>query len=293
MPSLALQQLPAAIKRGLAPLYVLHGAEVLHSLEAADSLRKAAKSQGYTDREVLQFDAKTPWDGLFEAAGSMSLFADKRVLDIRLPTGKPGRAGTDALEQFCRRLPEDTISLITLPELERDQLKSAWFTALAQHGLVIECPAVARRDLPDWLHNRAAQVGLTLAQDAAEYIAERVEGNLMAAKQEIDKLVLLCPSHTVDLDAARDAVMNMARFNLEDLLVALLKGEAARAVRVLDGLREEDEVALPFLVWAVSDEARILARLQSLSRNAGGGMAGESAALNNRAVWLKIGRAHV
>jgi DNA polymerase III subunit delta len=252
-------QLPAQLAKGLAPLYVLHGAEPLLVIEAGDAIRAASKAAGYSERTLLQFEARSDWSQLAEAAGTMSLFGDLKVLDIRLPTGKPGKQGADALQKLAAHLPEDTVTIITLPQLERDQLKAAWFNALVAAGLLVEGRAVPLEQLPTWLKQRAHGQGLSLSAEAAQYIAQKTEGNLLAAMQELLKLTLLCPQGEVDLAAAQDAVLDVARYNMQQFSQALLAGDAVRAVKVLDALEAENE-ALPLILWQASDVLRTAAR---------------------------------
>ncbi len=252
-------QLPAHLAKGLAPLYVLHGAEPLLVIEAGDAIRAAAKAAGYSERTLLQFEARSDWSQLAAAAGTMSLFGDLRVLDIRIPTGKPGKQGAEALQKLAAHLPEDTVTLITLPQLERDQFKAAWFNALLAAGVLVEGRAVALEQLPAWLTQRGAQQGITLSREAAQFIAQKVEGNLLAGQQELLKLALLCPQGEVSLAAAQDAVLDVARYNMQQFAQALQAGDAVRAVKVLDGLQAEDE-ALPMILWQASEVLRMAAR---------------------------------
>ncbi len=252
-------QLPAQLAKGLAPLYVLHGAEPLLVIEAGDAIRAASKAVGYSERTLLQLEARSDWGQLAEAAGTMSLFGDLRVLDIRLPTGKPGKQGAEALQKLAAHLPDDTVTVVTLPQLERDQLKAAWFNSLMAAGVLVEGRAVPLEQLPAWLKQRATVQGLTLSNEAAQWIAQKVEGNLLAAQQELLKLALLCPQGDVSLSAAQDAVLDVARYNLAQFSQALLGGDAVRALRVLDGLQAEDE-ALPMILWQTSEVLRSAAR---------------------------------
>jgi DNA polymerase III subunit delta len=252
-------QLPAHLAKGLAPLYVLHGAEPLLVIEAGDAIRAAARGAGYSERTLLQFEARSDWSQLAAAAGTMSLFGDLRVLDIRLPTGKPGKQGAEALQRLASNLPEDTVTVITLPQLERDQLKAAWFNALLAAGVLVEGRSVALEQLPAWLTQRGAAQGIQLSRDAAQFIAQKVEGNLLAGQQELLKLALLCPQGEVSLAAAQDAVLDVARYNLQQFSQALLAGDAVRAIKVLDGLHAEDE-ALPMILWQASEVLRSAAR---------------------------------
>ena len=175
----------------LKPLYVIHGEEDLLRVEALDVLRQAARQQGYLNREVYSADsASFDWQELLHAAGSMGLFADLKLLEIHIPGGKPGKAGGDALQELAGRLPEDTAVVLMLPKLERAQMQAKWFAVLAKHGVVLEAKAVSGAALPQWIQGRLKQAGLEIEADALSLFAERVEGNLLAAKQEIDKLAL-------------------------------------------------------------------------------------------------------
>ena len=256
---LSTAQLPAQLAKGLASLYVLHGTEPLLVIEAADTIRSAARAAGYSERTLLQFEARSDWSQLAAAAGTMSLFGDLRVLDIRLPTGKPGKQGAEALQKLAAHLPEDTVTLITLPQLERDQLKAAWFNALLAAGVLVEGRGVPLEQLPAWLTQRGAQQGIKLSREAAQFIAQKVEGNLLAGQQELLKLALLCPQGDVSLEAAQDAVLDVARYNIAQFSQALLAGDAVRAIKVLDGLQAEDE-ALPMILWQASEALRTAAR---------------------------------
>ncbi len=256
---LSTAQLPAQLAKGLAPLYVLHGSEPLLVIEAGDAIRAAARTAGYSERTLLQFEARSDWSQLAAAAGTMSLFGDLRVLDIRLPTGKPGKQGAEALQKLAAHLPEDTVTIITLPQLERDQFKAAWFNALLAAGVLVEGRGVPIEQLPAWLSQRGAQHGIKLSREAAQFIAQKVEGNLLAGQQELLKLALLCPQGEVSLEAAQDAVLDVARYNIAQFSQALLAGDAVRAIKVLDGLQAEDE-ALPMILWQASEALRTAAR---------------------------------
>lgn len=256
---LSTAQLPAQLAKGLAPLYVLHGAEPLLVLEAADAIRAAARAAGYSERTLLQFEARSDWSQLAAAAGTMSLFGDLRVLDVRIPTGKPGKQGAEALQKLAAHLPEDTVTIVTLPQLERDQFKAAWFNALLAAGVLVEGRGVPLEQLPAWLTQRGTQQGIKLSREAAQFIAQKVEGNLLAGQQELLKLALLCPQGDVSLEAAQDAVLDVARYNIQQFSQALLAGDAVRAIKVLDGLQAEDE-ALPMILWQASEVLRSAAR---------------------------------
>ncbi|UOO81442.1 DNA polymerase III subunit delta [Uruburuella testudinis] len=246
----------------LQPLYVIHGEEDLLRLEALDTLRAAARRQGYLNREVYTADAASfDWNELLQAAGSIGLFADLKLLEIHIPNGKPGKNGGDALQTLAGRLPEDTAVIVMLPKLERAQMQAKWFTALAQRAVVLEAKAVSGAALPQWIQGRLQQAGLAIEADALALFAERVEGNLLAAKQEIDKLALLHPpGHLVGMDDAEAAVANVARFDVFQLAGAWMSGDAARTSRLLEGLEADGEEPV-LLLWAVAEDIRTLIRL--------------------------------
>lgn len=246
----------------LKPLYVIHGEEDLLRVEALDVLRQAARQQGYLNREVYSADsASFDWQELLHAAGSMGLFADLKLLEIHIPSGKPGKAGGDALQELAGRLPEDTAVVLMLPKLERAQMQAKWFAALAKHGVALEAKAVSGAALPQWIQGRLKQAGLEIEADALSLFAERVEGNLLAAKQEIDKLALLHPrGHLLNVADAEAAVANVARFDVFQLAGAWMSGDAARTARLLEGLEADGEEPV-MLLWALAEDIRILIRL--------------------------------
>lgn len=255
---LSTAQLPSQLSKGLAPLYVLHGAEPLLVIEAGDAIRAAAKAGGYSERTLLQLDARSDWGQLAEAAGSLSLFGDLRVLDIRIPGGKTGKQGAEALIRFVKNLPEDTVSIVTLPALDRDQFKAAWFNALSAAAVMVEGRAVEMSVLPAWLQDRAKKLNLVLDKEAALYIAQKVEGNLLAAFQELQKLALLCPTGQVSLLAAQEAVMDVARLNTQQLIAAMSAGRAVQALRAVDSIKdqitgENKGSALIPLLWPLAE----------------------------------------
>ena len=220
------------------------------------------RQQGYLNREVYSADsASFDWQELLHAAGSMGLFADLKLLEIHIPSGKPGKAGGDALQELAGRLPEDTAVVLMLPKLERAQMQAKWFAALAKHGVVLEAKAVSGAALPQWIQGRLKQAGLEIEADALSLFAERVEGNLLAAKQEIDKLALLHPrGHLLNVADAEAAVANVARFDVFQLAGAWMSGDAARTARLLEGLEADGEEPV-MLLWALAEDIRILIRL--------------------------------
>jgi DNA polymerase-3 subunit delta len=245
----------------LAPLYVVAGDEPLLAIEAADAIRAAGRALGYGEREVLHADARFDWSRLTQAASGLSLFSEKRIVELRLPGGKPGKAGGDALREFAAAPPADLLALISLPRLDRDTRGSRWAAALEQAAVWIDVERIERPALPEWIGGRLARNRQRAGREALEFIADRVEGNLLAAHQEIGKLALLHPPGELTLEQVADAVLNVARYDVYALPPALLAGDGARALRLLEGLRVEGE-PLPLVLWVLAEELRTLLRAQ-------------------------------
>ena len=255
------EQLPAHLDKPLAPLYILHGNEPLLVLEAGDAIRSAARKQGYAEREVLVAGQGFRWADLQSAAGNLSLFGASKLVDLRIPNGKPGREGGEALQRYARHLDDGVVTLITLPEVDWATRKAAWFVALGEACVCVELNAPERERLPEWLARRLAAQQQKASPDALGFIAEHIEGNLLAAHQEILKLGLLHPPGDLSLEAVRDAVLNVARYDVDKLRNAMLEGDTARCARLLEGLKGEGE-APPLVLWALANEIRTLARLR-------------------------------
>ncbi|NTV09303.1 MAG: DNA polymerase III subunit delta [Zoogloea sp.] len=254
-------QLGHHLDKPLAPLYLLHGNEPLLVLEAGDAIRAAARRQGFEEREVLVVGQGFKWDQLTLAAGNMSLFGGSKLVDLRIPGGKPGKDGGEALVRHARHPADGVVTLITLPELDWAARKAAWFVALAEAGVVIELQAPTRERLPDWIAQRLAAQKQRAPREALEFIADHVEGNLLAAHQEILKLGLLHPEGEIGLEAVHGAVLNVARYDIDKLRQAILEGDVARCARLLDGLHGEG-TATPLVLWALANEIRTLANLR-------------------------------
>jgi len=258
------EQLPQQLKRGLAPLYTVFGDEPLLALEAADRIRAAARAGGYGERTVLTAEQHFDWSQLAMSAQSPSLFAARRILELRIPNGRPGAEGGKALQAFGARLPADTLMLIVLPELDWRTQKAAWFEALDPAGVTVEARQITRARLPAWLAGRLREQQQSADGETLEFIADRVEGNLLAAYQEVQKLALLFPPGTLTFDQVKDAVLDVARFDVFDLGAAVLAGDAAHFARMLDGLRGEG-AAPPLVLWTIADEIRALGRVVTLT----------------------------
>jgi DNA polymerase-3 subunit delta len=249
------EQLAAHLGKPLAPLYVLHGDDPLLTIEAGDALRATARKQGYEDRTVLVVTPAFRWEELFHAAGNLSLFGGRTLVDLRIPTGKPGRDGGEALQRYCKAPPADVLTLVTLPEMDWRAKKAAWFAALVEAGVGIECNAPPLAQLPQWIGRRLAAQQQSAPDDALEFIALHVEGNLLAAHQEIQKLGLLYPPGALTLQQVSAAVLNVARYDIDDLKNALQARDTARCARTLEGLKAED-AAPPLVLWVLANEAR-------------------------------------
>ena len=256
------EALDAHVAKTLAPLYVITSDEHLLALEAADKIRKAARAQGYSERDVLSVERNFKWGELLAANQAMSLFGDKKLIELRIPSGKPGKDGGAALQAYAKDPGPDNLTLITLPKLDWQTQKAAWVAALQQSAVYIDIPNIERHALPGWIANRLAAQGQSADRASLDFIADRVEGNLLAAHQEIQKLGLLHEAGKLTQQQVQDAVLNVARYDVFKLSEAMLAGDPARLIRMLEGLKGEGE-ALPLVLWAVSEEIRTLLKLKA------------------------------
>ncbi len=260
-------QLSAHLQKGLRPLYTLWGDEPLLVQEAADAIRAAARAAGHTERQVHTVSgAHYNWSGLLGASQSMSLFADKQIIEIRIPSGKPGKEGSEALQRYCALNSDDTVTLVTLPRLDGTQQKSGWFSAFDGAGMTIRFDPIDRKVLPPWIAQRMALQGQRVqggeaGQRTLAFFADRVEGNLLAAHQEIQKLGLLYPAGELSFEQIESAVLNVARYDVFKLGEAVLAGQVERALRMLDGLQAEGEAAV-LVHWTLSEDIRSLKRVR-------------------------------
>ena len=256
------EQLAQSLAKGIQPLYTVYGDEPLLALEAGDRIRAAVRAQGYSEREVLIADSSFKWSDLAHAASSQSLFAARKLLELRVPGGKPGTEGSAALQSYSERLPQDTVTLVQLPGIDWRSQKSAWFEALAATGVCVEARVVARKALPQWLAGRLKAQKQDADAETLEFIADRVEGNLMAAYQEVQKLALLFPPGPITFDQVREAVLDVARYDVFNLGEAMLEGEPLRLSRMLEGLKGEG-AAPPLALWALTEEIRAIGKVVS------------------------------
>jgi len=260
-------QLAASLGRGLKPLYTIHGDEPLLAQEIGDLIRAAARAAGYSERKVFSVSgAHFDWSGLLGASQAMSLFAERQLIEIRIPGGKPGKEGSEALQRYCETLSDDVVTVIHLPRLDRQQQSSAWFGAVDAAGVSVRVDPVERKALPQWIAQRLAAQGQCVQEGDAgaqtlAFFADRVEGNLLAAHQELQKIALLYPRGELSFEQIEAAVLNVARYDVFKLGEAVLAGQTARVLRMLDGLRAEGEA--PVLVhWTLAEDIRALKRVK-------------------------------
>lgn len=263
---LRLDALEPHLAKGLAGLYTVYGDEPLLAQEACDRIRAKARAEGFTERSVYSVERGFDWSVLLGASQAMSLFGDRQLIELRIPTGKPGKEGAEALKQLAGAPNPDVLLIVTLPRLDSATQKSAWFSALSEGGVALRIDPVERAQLPGWIGQRLALQGQRVAageegRRALQFIAERVEGNLLAAHQEIQKLGLLYPAGALSLEQVQDAVLNVARYDVFKLNEAMLAGDTARLARMIDGLKGEGEAHV-LVLWAVVEEVRTLLRVK-------------------------------
>jgi DNA polymerase-3 subunit delta len=264
MPRLTLDQLPAVLGRGLAPAYLVSGEEPLLISEAVDAIRAAARAAGYADRKVFFIERGFDWDELRAETQALSLFSARRIVELRLPTGKPDK-GAALLAALATDPPPDVMTLVLAEKMDKKASDAPWVQAFLQHGVCLSVRAVGPAQLPGWLGSRAVRLGATLVPDAAALIAERVEGNLLAAHQELTKLALLSRGSPITRELVVGAVGDSARYDVFQLAQAAAAGEAQRALHVLSGLRSEG-IEPTLILWALVREVRGLYQVQERNR---------------------------
>ena len=265
------EQLEAQLARGLEPVYTLYGDEPLLAMEAADAIRAAARRAGFEERRVFTVSgAHFDWSAVLGAARELSLFAARRIVEIRIPSGKPGKEGSEALQRLVEAPADDLLVLVQLPRLDHQQSRSAWFAALDAAGVAVRLDTIERAALPAWLAQRLARNGQRVADGRAgesgertlAFLADRVEGNLLAAQQELAKLALLYPSGELSFEQIEAAVLKVARYDIPKLQDAVWNGRPARALRMLAGLEAEGESAV-YAHWSLAEDLRALARARA------------------------------
>ncbi|MDO9142618.1 MAG: DNA polymerase III subunit delta [Methylobacter sp.] len=275
-------QLAAALQKGLAPVYFISGDEPLQQGEVADAIRAAARKADYGSREVLVADSHFSWNELTESASSLSIFADKKIIDLRWPTGSPGTEGAKALIAYCGHLPEDTVLLITAAKTASSSLKTQWFQALDKVGCVIQVWPLDGHDLIRWLQQRMQRRGLQAETEGIKILASRIEGNLLAAAQEIEKLYVLYGEGFLSNQQIFDVVADSSRFDVFKLMDAALEARTDRLLKILSALKAEG-VAAPVVLWALTREARVFIKIkQALAQGQN-----RALAFKNNQIWDK------
>ena len=255
-------QLTGHLQQALLPCYLVSGDEPLLVQEAVDQLRAAARRQGFTERELHVSGQGFDWSMLKTGGANLSLFAEKRIIELRVPTGKPGKEGSAAIVDLVATANEDTLILVTAPKLDRSSQSAAWVKAIDKCGGFLQIWPVSERDLPGWIAKRMRDAGLRPEKEAVRMIADRVEGNLLAAQQEIEKLCLLHSDGEITLEDVADAVVNSSRYDVYKLTDAAVAGNAPRALKILGGLRNEG-VEPVIVAWALTRELRMLAGIRA------------------------------
>jgi DNA polymerase-3 subunit delta len=257
---LYIEKLEVHLKQGLLPVYFFSGDEPLQLGEAADAVRKQAREEGFSEREVMHADKGFDWEELLASGNAMSLFAERKLIDLRLPSGKPGKNGAVALVEYAERPPEDTVLLITSGKIDKASQQAKWYKGLDKVGATLQVWPVDVADMPRWLEQRMRSRGLQPEKEAIAMVSDRVEGNLLAAAQEVDKLVLLNGEGPLSAEQVETAVADSARFDVYNLVDTALLGDVSRVTRMLEGLRGEGVEPIQIL-WALSREIRNLADL--------------------------------
>ena len=266
---IAASRLSEHVSKGLRSVYALHGDEPLLQQEAADFIRQTAREQGYTERQMFRVaGAHFDWAEVQAAAGAMSLFADKLLIDLRIPSGKPGKEGSVALQSLTEQLADqhDVLLLVSLPRLDKTAKSSGWFMALENHGATVQLDPIERAGLPAWIAHRLGQQQQRVregeeGQRSLQFFADRVEGNLLAAHQEIQKLGLLYPPGELDFEQIERAVLNVARYDVFKLTEAVLAGQHLRVQRMVDGLQAEG-VSEVLVHYTLAEDIRSLKRVK-------------------------------
>jgi len=259
------EQLKSHLSNQLLPVYLINGDEALLVQESCDEIRKKCRNEGFTERLSWHADRQFDWNQLLEEAGSLSLFGDKKIIEIRIDNGKPGDKGSKAIDQFCQVTSDDTVLLIITCRLDAATQKRKWVTAVDKTGGMVTLWPISGDQLPGWIQTRSRQMGLTLDQESIALLTERVEGNLLAAKQELEKLTLLCPDGNVTAEQVTQSVADSARFDIFNLTDECIKGQSKHALHVLQGLKSEGTEP-PVILWALTRDLRVIYELSNANR---------------------------
>lgn len=271
--TLTLDQLHRSLQQSspkLDSLYLISGDETLLVIEACDLLRHTAQQSGYTERATLTLEARSDWSALDAALQNTSLFGDQKLVEVHLPSGRPGRVGADKLNQLAEQVKkqqlQNLIVMLTLPRIDATISRSKWLRNLSAQASDVRIPTIRREQLPSWIAGRLKKQQQQVEQASLEWLADKVEGNLLAAHQEIQKLGLLYPTGKISAEHVEQAVLDVARYNVFDLREAMLAADTSKALAILHGLKAEG-TALPLVLWAVGEEIRLLARLATLANS--------------------------
>lgn len=276
------EQLNGALQKNLASIYLLSGDEPLQLGELADAIRKKARAVGYNSREIFSVDTNFSWNQLMLSADSLSIFSDKKIIELRIPTNTVGTEGAKALTTYCERLPHDTLLLISIGQLKKDTLKSRWLDSLDKVGVIIQVWALEGQELLNWLQQRLLQRDLLAESDGIKLLASRIEGNLLAADQEITKLYVLYGAGKLTSTHISDAVADSSRYDVFKLMDCVLSAQTNRIIKILSALRAES-IASPVILWALTREARTLIKIKvALADNQH-----KDAVFRNNQIWDK------
>jgi DNA polymerase III subunit delta len=283
-------QLARTLDKSLSRAWLIAGDEILLTGEAADAVRARARAEGFSGRDLFVTDRGFDWSEIRNASQTLSLFAERRILEIRMPTPRPGKEGAAVLAALAADPGPDNLLLVVTTRPEKEVWSSAWLKAFEKHGVFVQSWPVDIKRLPSWIVERGARLGISFERGAAELLAERVEGNLLAAQQELEKLALLHPGARLDIEAVQAAVANSARYDVFQLGEAALEGDASRSLRILEGLRAEGAEP-PLVLWALCREMRALADVRNgVARKAFGTMQERHADLVRRAAQRTAGQ---
>lgn len=257
------EQLESHLARNFAPVWLIHGDEPLLALEAADAVRAAARKRGHSEREVHFVERAFDWSQFAQSAASQSLFGERKIVELRLASGRPSAAAAAALESYCAHPGPDIALLVTMPRPEgTGWWKSGWFNAIDRAGTIVEAQPVTRAQLPQWLAARLARQKQHASAETLELMADRVEGNLLAAHQELQKLALLHGEGVLGFEQIETSVLDVARYDIAKLVEAVWAGHTARVLRMLAALEAEGESAV-YLHWTLAEDIRALARARA------------------------------
>ena len=250
-------QLKSVLKKQLYPVYLVSGDEPLQAMETTDLIRSCCREQGYAEREIFEVDASFEWQDFNDEAASMSLFSSQRILDVRIPSGKFGKQGSQAIKQYLDNPAEDTVVLITTGKLDKSAKNSAWFKAIDKLGMVIQCWPVDSGHLAAWVRQRFEERGMKPDNAVVDYVCQNVEGNLLAAAQEIEKIYLFVGPGDITFENVSEAITENSRFSVFELVDTALKGDAPRVIKILNSLDAEGVEPLA-MIWALAKEIRLL-----------------------------------